>query len=90
MLEKIKSWNWPVIWSVLCTLIWGVLTRIMFTASNSPVFESARNASTVSSDTLYGFVLALCVGSVVALIVSAWHMVDRLLGLPCFARKRKK
>lgn len=90
MLEKIKNWNWPVIWSVVTTLIWGLVTRVMVDALCSPQFEAARTAQQLSDDTLYGFVLALSLGSVVALIVSAWRMFDKVFDLPCFARKRKK
>ena len=90
MLEKMKSWNWPVIWSVVTTLIWVLVTRIMLNAMGSPAFEAARNAPQITNDALYGFIMALSAGSVIASLVSAWRMLDKLLSLPCFAKKRKK
>lgn len=90
MLEKIKSWNWPVIWSVVCVFLWGAVCHVFLDALSAPEFEAARTAAEMSNDTMYGVVLALSAGSVVCFIVQAWKMFDNLSKLPCFARMRKK
>ena len=90
MLEKIKKWNWPVIWSVVRVFLWGLLCHTLLNAISAPDFEAVRTASTMSNDTIYGFVLAVTAMSVVCLLVQSWKMFDMVFNLPCFARKRKK
>lgn len=90
MLEKIKKWNWPVIWSVVRVFLWGLLSHLLFSALNAPEFETARTAVEMSNDTMYGFIIALSAMSVISVIVQAWKMFDMLFDLPCFAKKRKK
>lgn len=90
MLEKIKSWNWPVIWSVVRVFLWGLLSLTLVSFLDAPQFEVARMATETSSDTLYGFVLALSGMAIVCLLVQASKMFDMLSNLPCFAKKRKK
>lgn len=90
MLEKIKSWNWPVIWSVVRVFLWGLLSHLLLSTLSSPEFETARTAAEMSNDTIFGFAIAVSAMSVVCLIVQAWKMFDMLSNLPCFAKKRKK
>lgn len=90
MLEKIKKWNWPVIWSVARVFLWGLLCHLLLDTLSAPEFEGARTAVEMSNDTIYGFAVALSAMAVVCLIVQAWKMFDMIFNLPCFTKKRKK
>lgn len=90
MLEKIKKWNWPVIWSVVRVFLWGLLCHTLLNAVSAPEFEVARTAADMSNDTIFGALVVLSAMAVARLIVQAWKMFDMLFNLPCFAKKRKK
>lgn len=90
MLEKIKKWNWPVIWSVVRVFLWGLACNTLLNTLSAPQFDAVRTAAEMSNDVIYGFALALSVMSIVCLIVQSWKMFDNIFNLPFFALKRKK
>ena len=94
MLEKIKSWNWPVIWSVLTpalfALLWLIISSLFNGLLNLPEYEAARTAATASNDTMYGVFLTMHAGCWVTAIVFIWKFFGRCWDLLDRKPKRKK
>lgn len=94
MLEKIKKWNWPVIWKVLTpalfAILWMIISSLFAGVMDLPEYDLARTAATPSNDTIYGFVMALNAGCWIATVVCICKFFSRCWSLLDSRVKRKK
>lgn len=93
MLEKIKKWNWPVIWSVLTpgllAFLWMIISSLFAGVMALPDYEVARSATPPSNETIYGFLMALNYGAWIATVVCICKFFSRAWSLLEGRFKRK-